>query len=148
MPQMTGVVSVATARRTDGQPWWRSKVSWGILISILLGALSMAIEGAEADLKLAALLTLAGVALNLAIEMRFQTDENAAKLDRVDTHLSRFVDYVSAPESCREFFAEIAEDWSQVETRSSVFLGWLRQDAEREFRVRLHELAAGHGTVD
>ena len=105
---------------------------WGISISILLGFLSMIIEGAETNLKLAALLTLVGLALTIAIELRFQADESITATENMarsqqefDRHLARFVDYVSAPASCREFFADISDDWRQIETRSSVFLGWL-----------------------
>jgi len=107
-------------------------VFWGISISILLGFLSMIIEGAETNLKLAALLTLVGLALTIAIELRFQADESITATENMarsqqefDRHLARFVDYVSAPASCREFFADISDDWRQIETRSSVFLGWL-----------------------
>jgi hypothetical protein len=149
------VRQVVVADNRKARVWWRQKLVWGILFSILLGGLSLIIEGADADLKIAALIALVGLALTLAIELRFQIEESETRNGRLETaqkafdrHLDRFVGYVSAPESCREFFAEISGDWHQVEEHKSVFLGWLRQDAENEFRVRLRELAAGHGTVD
>lgn len=151
---------------TGGVPWWRRKLVWGVVVSVLLGAFSMIVEGVGFDVKLAALLTLLGIAVTVLVEMRFQSEESAsvavardddlrAQISRLrdeqqdfDKHLTRFADYVAAPESCRDFLTEISADWQRIDDQSSVFLGWLRQDAELEFRARLHELAAGHGTVD
>lgn len=140
-------------------PWWRRKLVWGVAVSVLLGGLSLVIEGLGSDVKTAALITVLGIATALVVEVRFQSEESAVEL-RTDLrrlhetqrafeeHLDRFTDYVGAPRSCQEFLADIAEDWRRIDDRSSVFLDWLRQDAEREFRARLHELAAGRGTVD
>ena len=136
-------------------PWWRRKLVWGVLVSVLLGGFSLAVEGVGADLKTAALIALVGITTTLVVELRFQSEESAAelrsavrRLSSFDRHLDRFTEYVAAPESCRAFLAEVTEDWHRIDDRSSVFLDWLRQDAEREFRARLRELAAGHGTVD
>lgn len=132
---------------------------WGVLVSVALGGFSLLIEGVDADLKIAAVITLLGIATTLVVELRFQSEESAVELhadvrqlhetqQAFDAHLDRFTDYVGAPGSCREFLADIAGDWRRIDERSSVFLDWLRQDAEREFRARLHELASGRGTVD
>lgn len=140
-------------------PWWRRKLSWGVFVSVLLGALSLLFEGVNADLKTAAVITLLGIATTLVVELRFQSEESSDELRTAlrglhetqrafDRHMDRFTDYVAAPGSCREFLSGIAEDWRRVDERSSVFLDWLRQDAERDFRARLHELAEGRGTVD
>lgn len=140
-------------------PWWRKKLVLGVLVSVALGGFSLLIEGVDADLKTAAVITLLGIATTLVVELRLQSEESAVELrtelERLhetqhsfDAHLDRFTDYIGAPGSCRAFLADITEDWRRIDDRSSVFLDWLRQDAEREFRARLHELAAGRGTVD
>jgi hypothetical protein len=140
-------------------PWWRRKLVWGVSVSVLLGGFSLLVEGVDADLKTAAVITLLGIATTLVIEVRFQSEESAVELradvrrlhrtqEVFESHIDRFTDYVGAPESCRAFLADISADWRRIDERSSVFLDWLRQDAEREFRARLHELSAGRGTVD
>ena len=140
-------------------PWWRRKLVWGVLVSVALGGFSLLVEGVAADLKTAAVITLLGIATTLVVELRFQSEESAVGLradvrrlheaqQAFEAHIDRFTDYVDAPGTCRAFLADISGDWRRIDERSSVFLDWLRQDAEREFRARLHELAAGRGTVD
>jgi hypothetical protein len=147
-------------------PWWKRKLIWGVSISILLGVLSLVVNRGEENLRFAALLALTGSALATGLELRFRFEEitaaqssqaveqsaHAAQLAKAqaafDLKLQNFTTYVQAPPSCQKFLADIAEDWHHIEEKSSVFLGWLRQDAEREFRTRLHELAGGHGVVD
>lgn len=143
----------------DNTKWWRRKLIWGLMVSVFLGTISLLVEGVNADIKLAMLITLLGATLTVVIELRLQSEESTTELQaRVrlvhqaqqafDQHINKFTAYAGAPSPCQQLIADISGDWRQIDERSSVFLDWLRQDAEREFRARLHELAAGHGTVD
>lgn len=142
-----------------GIVWWRRKLIWGVFVSIFLGAVSLFFEGVDSNVKLAVLITLLGIALTVVVELRLQSEESAtalrARVEQLhesqaafDRHLERFAAYADAPTPCQDLLASVADDWRRIDERSSVFLNWLRQDAEREFRARLHELGSGHGTVD
>jgi hypothetical protein len=149
----------AMTDRATGTAWWRRKLFWGVLVSVFLGAVSLFFEGVDGDVKLAVLIALLGIALTVVVELRLQSEESAeefrSRLEGLheaqrafDQHIQRFTAYADAPAPCQELIADIADDWRRIDERSSVFLNWLRHDAEREFRARLHELGSGHGTVD
>lgn len=145
--------------RSGGVVWWRRRLIWGVVLSIVLGAVSLLVDRVDTNLKMAALITLLGIALTVMIELRFRGEESAEELRRevtslheaqqaFDQHIDKFTVYASAPAACQRLLSDIAGDWRQIDEHSSVFLNWLRHDAEQEFRARLRELAAGHGTVD
>ncbi|MBB4909638.1 hypothetical protein [Actinophytocola algeriensis] len=69
MDAVTGVIA-----------WWRRKLVWGVLVSVALGGFSLLVEGVDADLKTAAVITLLGIATTLVVELRFQSEESAVGL--------------------------------------------------------------------
>jgi hypothetical protein len=136
-------------------PWWKRQLAWGVLISIALGALSIIVDRGGDAVRFAVVVTLVGIAVTIGIEIRFRLEEIAsvrAELTegqaRLQRQLQEFGTYAVAPQSCREFFARIVEDWKRIDERGSVILDWSREDAARDFRARMSELALGRTPVD
>ncbi|RJL32806.1 hypothetical protein D5H75_15220 [Bailinhaonella thermotolerans] len=53
-----------------------------------------------------------------------------------------------ASPACHDFLVGVAEDWRRAEERNSVFMLWILEDQQREFRARLRNLAEGRTTMD
>lgn len=152
--------------QVDRPSWWKRQLTWGVLISISLGVLSIVVDRGGDALRFAVVVTLVGIAVTIGMEMLFRLEDiasahaaSAARLDAGGTELAKrqaqlhrqlqeFGAYAEAPQQCREFFTRIVDDWRRIEQRGSVILDWSREDAARDFRARLSELALGRTPMD
>ena len=147
------------ARRNRQIPWWRRRLAWGAALAIALGALSLATDVGGTPLRLGATMAISGIVLALAVDFYFRLEEVAehqaamvaelleAQAKSTET-LESFVSYAEASPSCRAFLNEVAKDWKRVDDRNSVFLRWIMDDIQQEFRAQIHTIANGQATVD
>jgi hypothetical protein len=149
-------MAASSARRTA---WWQRRLTWGALIALGLGGVSAVTDLGGAGLRLGAVLTISGIVLTLAIDFYVRLEEiaeeqstRAAALEQAQATFTQALDslvpFTGISPGCRAFLTAVAEDWRRVEETGSVFLTWIMDDQQHEFRARLHNIAKGQATVD
>ena len=137
-------------------PLWKRRITWGILISLALGVLSIVIGIGGASLRLGAIITITGAVLTLIVDAQFRLGEVVQEQQRrediiVQAHreAATALGVLSGiSDRCRGFLLDTAADWKRVEAAESTLLDRILEDQQLDFRSRLHALANGEISMD
>ena len=135
---------------------WKRRITWGIFISLALGALSIVIGIGGAPLRLAAIITITGAILTLVVDAQFRVGEVIQEQQRREILILQAHREATAAlgvlsdisERCRVFLLDTAADWKRVEATKSPLLDRILEDQQLDFRSRLHALANGEISMD
>jgi hypothetical protein len=135
---------------------WKRRVTWGILISLALGVLSIVIGLGGESLRLGAIITITGAVLTLVVDAQFRVGEVVQEQQTRETLLAQDLREATAALGmlsgisgrCRGFLLDTAADWKRVEAAESPLLDRILEDQQLDFRSRLHTLANGEISMD
>jgi hypothetical protein len=135
---------------------WKRRITWGILISLALGVLSIVIGLGGESLRLGAIITITGAVLTLVVDAQFRVGEVVQEQQRREALLAQDHREVTAAlgvlsgisDRYRGFLLETAADWKRVEAAQSPLLDRILEDQQLDFRSRLHALANGEISMD
>ncbi len=143
--------------RTAGSaPPWKRRITWGILISLVLGVLSIVIGIGDTSLRLGAIITITGAVLTLVVDAQFRVGEVVQEQQRrenvlVQAHHEAAVTLgmlFDISDRCRKFLVDTAADWKRVEAVESPLLNRILEDQQLDFRSHIHALANGEISMD
>lgn len=137
-------------------PPWKRRITWGIVIALVLGVVSIVVDLGGTPLRLGALITITGASLALVADAQFRVGEIVQEQQRRESVLlqahreatAALGTLSDASEQCRKFIVDIAACWKSIEATESPLLRRILEDQQLEFRSRMHALSNGEVSMD
>jgi hypothetical protein len=139
--------------------WATKRLTWGLITAVAVGVLSVLVDQGGTQVRLGALITLAGVLLAVAVECYFSITETKNDQSRhadavrryhldMEAAVSDLAVLARAPQELRDFIREVARAWEAIEGVHSLLLHRILEDQRLEFQSKLSALSNGQVTMD